>query len=73
MSVWVVCAVWVVWIVANPSVWMNGVLQATAFNHKTSEYKIESWKQRKNDVRVKLKVPKFVYSHEFHGPVEHKL
>lgn len=42
--------------------------KATAFNHTTSEYKIESWKQRKNDVRVKREVPKFVYSHEFVGP-----
>mmetsp|Transcript_2450 Transcript_2450/g.2888 ORF Transcript_2450/g.2888 Transcript_2450/m.2888 type:complete len:130 (+) Transcript_2450:1-390(+) len=38
------------------------------WNHTTTEYKIESWKQRLENVRIKLLVPKYIYSHIYVGP-----
>jgi len=40
----------------------------TEWNHNVNKYKIESWKHRRANVKVKLQVPKFIYSHEFIGP-----
>ena len=40
----------------------------TDFNHRVSKFKVESWAQRKQQVRVALRVPKFIYSHEYVGP-----
>jgi tRNA (guanosine-2'-O-)-methyltransferase len=40
----------------------------TEFNHRTSKFKVESWAQRKQQVRVALRVPKYIYSHEYTGP-----
>jgi len=40
---------------------------ATKFNHTTSSFKIESWKQRTGNVRVMLNHPRFLYSHEYIG------
>lgn len=40
----------------------------TEWNHTTTEYKIETWKQRHSNTRVKLRNPKFLYSHEYVGP-----
>lgn len=40
----------------------------TEWNHTESRFKIESWRQRLDGVRVRLKTPRFVYSHEYVGP-----
>lgn len=32
-------------------------------NHTWQKYKIETWKQRKKNIRVRLKEPRFLYSH----------
>ena len=39
----------------------------TKYNHTWQRYKIETWKQRKQNIRVKLKVPRFLYSHVYSG------
>eukprot|EP00041_Stephanoeca_diplocostata_P025185 m.654219 g.654219 ORF g.654219 m.654219 type:complete len:52 (+) comp22691_c2_seq66:3878-4033(+) len=36
---------------------------ATPWNHTMSHYKIESWQQRKAGIRVRLRIPKFIFSH----------
>eukprot|EP00924_Labyrinthula_sp_SR-Ha-C_P002998 maker-scaffold_58-snap-gene-0.24-mRNA-1 protein AED:0.11 eAED:0.20 QI:0/0/0/1/1/1/3/0/725 len=36
-------------------------------NNTVQEYKIETWKQRKKGIRVKLNTPKFIYSHIYIG------
>ena len=40
---------------------------ATRWNHTTQEMRIETWRQRLDNVRVRLRVPRFVYSHEYRG------
>ena len=42
---------------------------ASQYNHTLQEYKIETWKQRKKFIRVRLDVPKFIYSHRYVGDV----
>lgn len=42
--------------------------RGTLWNHSTQRFKIESWKQRTTSTRVRLRTPKFVYSHYFIGP-----
>lgn len=39
----------------------------TKFNHTIQEFKIGTWKQRKKKIRIKLNVPKFIYSHRYVG------
>ena len=39
--------------------------QPTRWNHQLNHYKVESWKQRKDNVRIRLRIPKFTYSHEY--------
>lgn len=41
--------------------------KSTAFNHTWQEFKIENWKQRKKNIRVRLNVPRFIYSHQYIG------
>ena len=41
--------------------------EATKYNHTTSCYKIENWKQRNENVRVRLRNPRFLYSHRYVG------
>jgi len=41
--------------------------EATKYNHTTSLYKIENWKQRNENVRVRLRNPRFLYSHRYVG------
>lgn len=41
--------------------------QSTKHNRTWQKYKIESWKQRKKNIRVLLKTPKFIYSHRYVG------
>ena len=42
--------------------------QPTAWNHTTQHYRIESWRQRLADVRIRLRNPKFTFSHVYVGP-----
>jgi len=37
------------------------------WNHEVREFKIETWRQRLENKLVKLRVPRFVYSHEYVG------
>ena len=39
----------------------------TLWNHSTQRYKIESWKQRTSNTRVRLRTPRYVYSHYYMG------
>jgi len=39
----------------------------TQYNHTIQEFKIATWKQRKKFIRVRLDVPKYVYSHRYVG------
>jgi GNAT superfamily N-acetyltransferase len=41
--------------------------QPTLWNHSTQRFKIESWKQRTANIRVRLRTPRYVYSHYFVG------
>lgn len=41
--------------------------QPTLWNHSTQRYKVESWKQRMANTRVRLRRPRFVYSHVYIG------
>ena len=42
----------------------------TLWNHSTQRFKIESWKQRTANTRVRLRIPRYVYSHYFLGTEE---
>lgn len=42
----------------------------TLWNHSTQRFKIESWKQRTANTRVRLRTPRYVYSHYFVGPTQ---
>jgi GNAT superfamily N-acetyltransferase len=42
--------------------------EATRYNHVTSRFKISTWKQRLSNIRVKLRTPRFQYSHKYVGP-----
>ena len=46
--------------------------KSTAFNHTWQEYKIENWKQRKKNIRVRLNVPRFIYSHQYIGSLNNE-
>tara|TARA_B100000242_G_C42835616_1_gene388161 strand:- start:3 stop:467 length:465 start_codon:yes stop_codon:yes gene_type:complete len=37
------------------------------WNHTYSTFKVENWKQRVSAVRVRRRIPKFVYSHRYIG------
>ena len=39
--------------------------RATEWNHSLRQFRIENWKQRLQNVRVRLRVPRYTYSHEF--------
>ena len=41
--------------------------RGTAYNHTWQEFKIENWKQRKKNIRVRLDVPRFIFSHQYVG------
>ena len=41
---------------------------ATRFNHTMQHFRIETWRQRLDDVRIRLRHPKFLFSHEYAGP-----
>ena len=41
--------------------------KSTAYNHTWQEFKIENWKQRKKNIRVRLDVPRFIFSHQYVG------
>ena len=41
--------------------------KGTAYNHTWQEFKIENWKQRKKNIRVRLDVPRFIFSHQYVG------
>eukprot|EP00937_MAST-01D_sp_MAST-1D-sp2_P006331 g6331.t1 len=38
------------------------------WNHTVSRFKIETWRQRRDNVRVELRRPRFVFSHRYVGP-----
>ena len=40
------------------------------WNHTYSTFKVENWKQRVSAVRVRRRIPKFVYSHRYIGGTE---
>ena len=40
----------------------------TKWNHTVSRFKIETWRQRRDNVRVRLRKPRFIYSHRYVGP-----
>ena len=42
----------------------------TLWNHSTQRFKIESWKQRTANTRVRRRIPRYVYSHYFLGAEE---
>lgn len=44
--------------------------EAAKWNHSTRAYKIETWKQRLENKRIKLRIPRFVYAHVYKGPAE---
>jgi len=41
--------------------------KATPWNHRTSTHRVETWKQRLGNVRIKRRNAKFVYSHQYVG------
>lgn len=45
----------------------SALWRPTLWNHSTQRYKVESWKQRAANTRVKLRKPRFVYSHVYVG------
>ncbi len=47
----------------NSALW-----EATRWNHDLQRYRQGSWKQRKQGIRILLRQPKFIYSHQYLGP-----
>ena len=44
--------------------------RGTLWNHSTQRFKIESWTQRTANTRVRLRTPRYVYSHYFVGTTQ---
>ena len=44
--------------------------RGTLWNHSTQRFKIESWTQRTANTRVRLRTPRYVYSHYFVGATQ---
>ncbi|GBG28014.1 Cell division ATP-binding protein FtsE [Hondaea fermentalgiana] len=42
--------------------------EAAKWNHSTRAFKIETWKQRLENKRIKLRIPRYVYAHVYKGP-----
>eukprot|EP00750_Incisomonas_marina_P029420 INCI7176.2.p1 GENE.INCI7176.2~~INCI7176.2.p1 ORF type:complete len:1382 (+),score=156.99 INCI7176.2:85-4230(+) len=38
---------------------------ATPWNHSVAEYRTENWRQRNSNKRIRLRVPKFIFSHQY--------
>ena len=41
--------------------------QAGDYNHQWRAFKIENWKQRRDNIRIRLREPRFIYQHVYVG------
>jgi len=45
----------------------SALWKASPWNHTYSTFKVENWKQRLSSVRIRRRIPKYVYSHRYIG------
>ena len=43
--------------------------EAGDFNHQWRQFSIENWRQRKKNIRIRLRVPRFIYQHKYVGAI----